>query len=287
MRPYFERGGVQLFHADARDAIDEVVVNGTVDLLLTDPPYGMQYEGEVKSAAQANIRGDGARQGVRVFRQVLFELSHKWQHDAHAYSFCHWEGLPDFYDAMSTSLSMRNALVWDKASGGTGDTVCDFARDFEQVLYGIRGRRPLNGRRDGAVLRGYKSVPSASRLHPTEKPVALLAYLIRKSTQPGQLVVDPFSGSASTLEAAKACGRRAIGFELDERWCERSAKRLEQESLQLFDELPARAGDEPADDRQADLFGAAPLRLPPPEAMHGADVTETTPEERDRNAGIP
>lgn len=253
MRPYFERGGISLFHVDARDAIDEVIVNGTVDLLLTDPPYGMQYESQGPAASQ-NIRGDGARQGVRVFRAVLFELAHKWKHDAHAYSFCHWEGLPDFYDAMSCHLSMRNALVWDKAAGGVVDTVCDYSRDFEQVLYGIRGRRPLRGRRDGAVLRGYKGVPSAQRLHPTEKPISLLAYLIRKSTAPGDLVVDPFSGSASTLEAAKACGRRAIGFELDERWCEKSAKRLEQESLQLFDELPARVGDV-LEDAQADLFG--------------------------------
>lgn len=251
MIPYFERGGVQLFHGDARDAIDLVVVNGTIDLLLTDPPYGMQYESQGPAAMQ-NIRGDGARQGVRVFRQVLFELSHKWQPDAHAYSFCHWEGLPDFYDAMSTALSIRNALVWDKASGGTGDTVCDFARDWEGILYGLRGRRPLNGRRDGAVLRGYKGVPSSARLHPTEKPVPLLAYLILKSTAPGHLVIDPFSGSGSTLEAAKRTGRRAIGFELDERWCERSAKRLEQECLPIA-ELPARAGaDEPA----ADAYGS-------------------------------
>lgn len=255
MKPYFERGGIQLFHADARDAIDVVLVNGTVDLLCTDPPYGMQYESQGPAASQ-NIRGDGARQGVRVFRQVLFELAHKWQPDAHAYSFCHWEGLPDFYDAMSTVLSMRNALVWDKASGGTGDTVCDYARDFEQVLYGIRGRRPLAGRRDGAMLRGHKPVPSAKRLHPTEKPVSLLAYLILKSCPPGGLVVDPFAGSASTLEAAKACGRRALGFEVDERWCEKSARRLEQEVMP-FPELPTRAGaDEPTD-----AYGGAQLEI--------------------------
>lgn len=254
MRPYFERGGVQLFHGDARDGIGEVLVNGTVDLLCTDPPYGMQYEGQ-GAASKANVRGDGARQGVRVFRGVLFELAHKWKPDAHAYSFCHWEGLPDFYDAMSVHLSMRNALVWDKASGGTGDTVCDYARDFEQILYGIRGRRPLNGRRDGAVLRGHRAPPSADRLHPTEKPISLLAYLILKSTAPGDLVVDPFAGSASTLEAAKRTGRRAVGFEVDERYCERAARRLEQECMPIA-ELPARASDEP-DDLQLDLLGGS------------------------------
>lgn len=232
MTPFFERGGIRLFHADARDAIEDVVEPGSVDLLCTDPPYGMQYEGS-GSAAQANIRGDGARQGMRVLRQVLHAMAHTWKPDAHAYLFCHWEGLPDFYDAASTSLSIRNALVWDKAAGGTGDTECDYARDFEMVLYGIRGRRPLAGRRDGAVLRNYKSVPHTRRVHPTEKPVPLLAYLIRKSCPADGLVIDPFAGSASTLEAAKLEGRRAIGFEIDERWCEAAAHRLEQEVLPL------------------------------------------------------
>ncbi len=91
MKPYFERGGIRLFHADARDAIEDVVVDGSVDLLLTDPPYGMQYEGQ-GAAAQANIKGDGARQGMRVFRQVLLAMAHTWKADAHAYVFCHWEG---------------------------------------------------------------------------------------------------------------------------------------------------------------------------------------------------
>lgn len=232
MRPYFERGGISLYHADSRDALEDVLQASSVDLLLTDPPYGMQYEGQ-GAAAQANIRGDGARQGMRVFRQVLHAMSHMWKPDAHAYVFCHWEGLPDFYDACSTSLSIRNALVWDKAAGGTGDTECDYARDFEMLIYGIRGRRPLGGRRDGAVLRGYKGVHASKRSHPTEKPVPLLAYLIRKSCPPNGLVVDPFAGSASTLEAAKLEGRRAVGFEIDERWCEAAAKRLEQEVLPL------------------------------------------------------
>ena len=260
MRPYFERNGIALYHADARDSIETVIVNGTVDLLLTDPPYGMQYESQGPAASQ-NIRGDGARQGVRVFRQVLFELAHKWQHDAHAYSFCHWEGLPDFYDAMSTSLSIRNALVWDKAAGGVGDTECDYSRDFECVLYGLRGRRPLNGRRDGAMLRGHRGVPSAKRLHPTEKPVSLLAYLILKSTQPGHLVIDPFAGSASTLEAAKLTGRRAIGFEHDERWLEAAAKRLEQEILAPIPELPPRVGDAVDAYEQGSLFDGRPGAL--------------------------
>lgn len=235
LRPYYSDGRIALYRGDSRDVLPEVLERGSVDLLLTDPPYGQQFEGAgkaAKEAARANVRGDGARQGVRVLRGVLEELADAWHPHAHAYIACHWEGLPDFYDATCVHLNVRNALVWDKAQGGTGDTELDYARDFECFLYGIRSRgRPLAGRRDGAVLRAFKPVQSRSRIHPTEKPVALLRYLIAKSAPADGLVVDPFAGSGSTLEAAKLEGRRAVGVEVEERFCELAAKRLEQEVL--------------------------------------------------------
>ncbi len=236
LRPYYSDGRITLYRGDSRDVLPEVLARGSVDLLLTDPPYGQQFEGAgkaaVSGAAQGNVRGDGARQGVRVLRGVLEELADAWHPEAHAYIACHWEGLPDFYDAACVHLNIRNALVWDKAQGGTGDTELDYARDWECWLYGTRSRgRPLAGRRDGAVLRGYKPVPSRGRIHPTEKPVALLRYLIAKSAPADGLVVDPFAGSGSTLEAAKLEGRRAVGVEVEERFCELAAKRLEQEVL--------------------------------------------------------
>ncbi|MFN7131582.1 MAG: DNA methyltransferase, partial [Myxococcales bacterium] len=72
-----------------------------------------------------------------------------------------------------------------------------------------------------------RPVPPAQRIHTTEKPVDLLQYLVEKSTAPGDLVVDPFMGSGSLLEAALRTGRRAVGVELDEEYCEAAAERLE------------------------------------------------------------
>lgn len=244
MKPYLERDGIRIYHGDAREVLEELEP-GSVDLLLTDPPYGQQFHGQALLTEKANVRADGARQGMRLVRQVLFglERARVLAPDAHAYLFCHWESWPDFYDAVASYLQIRNALVWWKDRGGVGDTAMDYARDYEVVLYATRAaRRPLQGRRDGAVIRGIPPVGNA-RIHPTEKPTELLAYLVRKSAPPGGLVLDPFMGAGPTLEAARASGCRAVGIDVEERWCEAAARRLSQRPL--FEVEPApNAGEE-------------------------------------------
>jgi site-specific DNA-methyltransferase (adenine-specific) len=167
VKPYFEAKGVALYHGDCRDVLPALEPR-SVDLLLTDPPYGMQFAGGGTTTQQANIRGDGARQGVRVVRQALFELGPLLKVDAHAYVFCHWESWPDFYDACCAFFPIKNALIWWKNRGGMGDTEMEYARDYEVLLYGASGRRALAGRRDGAVLVGFAPVGN-EREHPTEK----------------------------------------------------------------------------------------------------------------------
>lgn len=230
MKPYFEAQGVSIYHGDARDVLASLDVSA--DLLLTDPPYGQMFAGRSETAAKANIRADGARQGIRVARQAIAECMRLLADDAHAYVFCHWESWPDFYDACSSYFSIKNALIWHKDRGGMGDTEMEYARDYEVALYGVcTKRRPLEGRRDGAVLKGFPPVPSSKRVHPIEKPVALMSYLIGKSCPEGGLVIDPFAGSGPVGEAAAAMGRRAILIEIEESYCEAAAARLGQQVL--------------------------------------------------------
>lgn len=213
-----KRADVRLYEGDCLDVLEELAgeFSGQVRLLLSDAPYGQQFVGKGVLSSKANIRGDGARQGVRLVRKMLVAARPLLAPDAHTYLFCHWESYPDFYDCAASHLSVKNQLIWDKARGGMGDTEAEYARDYECIVYGTGPvRRPLRGRRDGALLRGFPPVPPTRRVHPTEKPVPLLEYLIEKSTEPGDLVLDPFGGSGNVGVAARNKGRRAVVIELD------------------------------------------------------------------------
>ncbi len=233
MQPYYEHDGITIYHGDARDVLDGLP-SGCANLLLTDPPYGMTYTNEKKKG----LRGDAQRQGIRLFRSTLIDIDRLLTAPAHIYVFCHWESWPDFYDAVASYWDTKNALVWHKDNGGPGDCDADYAHDYEMILYAHKGRRELSGGRDGSVRR-VLPVPGAKRDHPTEKPYPLLRYYIGKSSDVGDVVLDPFMGSGTTLRAAKDLGRRAIGIEIEERYCEVAAKRLSQQALAFEPPPPA------------------------------------------------
>lgn len=172
------------------------------------------------------IASDGGRQGMRTVRGMLASARSALSDGAHALFFCHWQSWPDFYDAVSPYGTVRNALIWRKNTMGTGNFEAQWASDYEVILFVSRGR-PLIGARDRAVLLGHDAVPPTKRVHPTEKPVSLLRYLIGKSCPPGGLVADPFMGGGSTLVACAEMGVRGVGVEIEERYCEAAAKRVD------------------------------------------------------------
>jgi DNA modification methylase len=230
VKPYYEQDGITIYHGDCRDVAPELLAL-SVDLLLTDPPYGMAFSsGWTASTA---VTSDGDRQGARVVRTGLNALQHTFSPDMHALVFCHWKSWPDFHDHLCHLFAFRNALVWSKGGGGMGDLRHEYAKDFEIILFGARGRgRELRGKRVGCVLEAAR-VPAQQRKVPFEKPAALLKNLMERHSEPGQLVLDPFMGSGPTILAAQNLGRRAIGIEIEERYCAIAAKRLAQQVLEF------------------------------------------------------
>lgn len=212
MKPYYHDEFVTIYHGDARDILPALALPDDV-LVITDPPFGIALEEHGRNGYDWAIRGDEDQTvGIDVLgrfhsagRGVVAFASPKKP----------WPG------------EWRQHLVWDKgpAVGGGGDRETCWKFDWELVQ--IANTPALSGKRDSSVLR-YWIGQRDYALHPNQKPVPLLTYLIEKLASDNPLIVDPFMGSGSTLVAAKKCGRRALGIEVEERYCEIAATRMAQ-----------------------------------------------------------
>jgi len=129
-------------------------------------------------------------------------------------------------------LSFFHSVIWDKANPGLG---WRFRRQHEMVMVAHRNGGKLAWADDEVAVPNVQTLSPRhrDRHHPNEKPLDLPARFVTWTTKPDNLVLDPFMGSGTTLRAAKDLGRRAIGIEIEERYCEIAARRMEQEVLAL------------------------------------------------------
>lgn len=210
--PYYQDENVTLYHGDCLKHPGWWV---GADVLVTDPPYGYSHRSGGGPRGSASWRNTTiANDGDTSARDAVLAA---WG-DRPAIVFGSWKrGRP---------ASTRALLIWDKGGhAGMGDLSLPWKPNFEDVYVIGDG---FTGRRDSGVLTGYHvpAAEDAGRAHPHQKPVSLMEALICKC--PPGAIADPFAGSGSTLVAAKALGRKAVGVELDERYCEIAARRLSQ-----------------------------------------------------------
>ena len=226
--PYYADDLVTLYHGDCR----EIPAWLEADVLVTDPPYGRgelginkrntsvgrQYRGDVTMKESAPILGDEDT-GVR---------------DA---ALSSWGKRPAvvFGDLrIAAPPSTMQVLVYQKPPDAGFRSTAGFRRDAEGIYLlnlpaGYGGRASIL--RTGAPKVNGAYGPAARYGHPHAKPVDVMEALI--SACPRGTIADPFTGSGSTLVAARNLGRRAIGVELEERYCERAARRLSQLTLEM------------------------------------------------------
>jgi site-specific DNA-methyltransferase (adenine-specific) len=221
--PYYDEGGITIYHADCREVLPSISPDD-VALVLSDPPYG------VSERTDRAAKGRGNKAACHDFPPVHgddqpFNPTHLLRYPrlilwgANYYAHC----LPP----------SPSWVVWDKLDGLTTTQRpigFDDNADCEVAWTNCGGpARLIPHRWKGMLMRAE----TAQRVHPTQKPVLLMAKLIEWRTDPGDLVLDPYMGSGTTLRAAKDMNRRAIGIEIEERYCEIAAKRLAQEVLAL------------------------------------------------------
>lgn len=205
---------------------------GSVALIVTDPPYGMAYRSNwrIQTRQFSTIEQDAAFDRnfhVAWMRQAFRVLAD----DAHLYAFCSDHHLGDFREvAASVGFNVKRTLVWVKDAWTSGDLEGDYGHQTEFVLFAQKGRRKLNGSRIGNVITARR-VPPGNLTHPTEKPIRVLRPLIQKSSNPGELVVDPFTGTGATGVCCLEEGRSFLGIEKQPDYVAIARKRLAQGNL--------------------------------------------------------
>lgn len=215
LAPYYEKDGITIYHADCRDVLPELADN-TFDLLLTDPPYGIGISNENlgggrkdKTPSSKMLYGDW--DASRVSPGIIEEACRV------SVDQIIWGG--NYYaDCLPPSMGW---LVWWKRDGIPERSFADVELAWTSMH---KAARLFNHRWDG-FLRDGNDVKNG---HPTQKPIDLMQWCIGKSKD-AHTILDCFMGSGTTLEAAKVMGRKCVGIEVDERYCEIAAKRLAQE----------------------------------------------------------
>jgi site-specific DNA-methyltransferase (adenine-specific) len=211
MKPYYEDDAVTIYHGDAREILPAI----NFDVIVTDPPYGISYEQTIRTAANYGpIRGDDS---TELAEWLLENYGDK--------PLC-------IFGANHFPFALPEAGRWicwdkrvvesaDKMLGSPFELAWMSGPDKAGVMYRIQ---------HGGVVNADKA--NGRRVHPTQKPVTLMKRIIQ-DYYPAAVVVDPFMGSGTTLRAAKDLERKAIGIEIEERYCDIAVERLAQGVLAL------------------------------------------------------
>jgi DNA modification methylase len=216
---------VQLHHGDCLDLLKSLP-DGSVDAVVTDPPYGYAYESNYVAPTTTapwmnkSIAGD-ADTSLRDAVLAMFPIRP-------------WACFGSLKRPAPTGT--RGTLVWDKGpASGMGDLSFPWKGSFELIFIGGRG---WAGRRDEGVLKGFNVVTrkSMGRVHPNEKPVSLLMHMIEKLPE-GCTVLDPFMGSGTTGVACVNTGRNFIGVEIDRGYYEIAQRRIAEAQAKRAEQL--------------------------------------------------
>jgi site-specific DNA-methyltransferase (adenine-specific) len=236
--PYYQDDACTIYHDDCLDVVGQL--EDPVHAVIMDPPYSSGARTEIsKPASGQMLRGARFARPIEndqmtttgfvwLMRQVGQKVMPLLVEGGALLSFIDWRSWPNLVGALeSVNYRVNDQVVWDKESIGMGHV---FRKQHELILVASKGVARNSDRSIGTVIRCRRSL---SDDHPSPKPVGLLERLIRATSASGDIVLDPFMGCGPSLVAAKALGRKAIGIEIEERYCEVAANRLAQEVLAL------------------------------------------------------
>ena len=238
MKPYYDDGkGIQIYLGDCRDILPELE---PVDLVLTDPPYGINYKGFSASKS----KGLGLLHDGIIGDSELMDLRFILNMRCGVVSF----GANNYPEQLPHK---GRWIVWDKRTCAEADRM--FGSPFELAWTNrVSGFGNMIRKMHGGAVNADRS---GKRLHPTQKPCGLFRSILIDIYPDAQTILDPFMGSGTTLVAAQSLGRKCIGIEIEERYCQIAVDRLRQMPLPLAETI---SHDRLKEEKQGGLFYGSP-----------------------------
>ncbi len=211
-KPYYEAGGITIYHGDCRDVLPRLK-DQSIDVTITDPPYGIRKAGwddvfplfwldDVARITKSAIAVMPGINNLYSLPKTIGRFEYRWM----------------------LSIHLTNGMT--RGLMGFGNWI-------PVTVYAPHGASLYRQQQDATAVPISGNMPD----HPSPKPLRAMKWLVSRFE--GETILDPFMGSGSTLRAAKDLGRKAIGIEIDERYCEIAARRLQQEVMPLFAEEDA------------------------------------------------
>ena len=229
IEPYYDDGkGIVIYHGDCREIMPQLP---KVDLVLTDPPYGVEYSGGHFHSGDVTIKRE--REALRnddvdVYSWAIPMLFDICQGPCYVF-FAATRGL-SIYKAVHEAKGKIHALIiWHKRNAKYAAMNAQYKQRHESLLYCKGPNAKTNWIGPSNECTVWEMDRAEHNIHPTQKPAEVCIRAINNHN--ADTILDPFMGSGTTLRAAKDLGRHAIGIELEEKYCEIAAKRLAQEVL--------------------------------------------------------
>jgi DNA modification methylase len=192
--------------------------DGCIDLVLTDPPYGIEYVSNRSiydgTITKRGLLNDGKEEAFELLDKACEILQRKTAENAHLYFFCSWSVFSKFENIISKYFTIKTPIVWDKGNKGSGDLENDWGNQTEIIIYCVKGKKLINNRRGNII--NVSRLHTSRMVHPTQKPDELIRQILEVSATAGDFVVDPFMGSGSTVKVCNEMKLKALGIELDQ-----------------------------------------------------------------------
>lgn len=234
MKPYYDHAGITIYHGDCRGVLPRVSAN----VLVTDPPYGVGLTTKTSDYRGSSAFDDGESLRASVLYEDSPECISALIADAIPLALGRTErGLVFCGPAMLWRYPEPRAVGCVYVPNGAGRCAWGF-QCFQPILF--YGKDPFLADGKGGRANSFRTEqPNLEKIdHPCPKPLAWMTWAINRASRVGETVLDPFMGSGTTLRAAKDLGRRCIGIEIEERYCEIAAKRLSQEVMDFSGGAP-------------------------------------------------